>query len=767
MKRQGRGEAAPNKQILSRTLVLMVVCGILAFVVLGVQLFYIQIIQHDELEQRAIGQQLRATTVAASRGTIFDVTGTIMAQSADVENVFISPLDIHQHNEDRNLIARGLAEILDVEEEMVLARMENTASQYETIRRQIDRELGDEVRAFIVEHGLKSIHLEPAVRRYYPRERTGSHILGFVGTDGTGMGYGVEGSYDRFLAGVNGRVVRLKSARGVDMLHASYEDYFSAQPGHDVHLTIDTNIQQIMERHMNQAVRDFDLQGGGFSIAMNPNTGAILGMVSLNDFNPNSHGRLPEARMDALRLRHGDNDDAFWAAVLNELQYSWRNKNIGYTYEPGSTFKLVTLAIALEEGIITPNCNHVFYCAGSVEIDGRVEPLNCARRSGHGAQNLTQVMQGSCNVGTAELAMMIGPDLFYEYLLAFGLVETTGIDLGGETMGILWGEEQWNYYHHYRRNFSSLAVASIGQTFTLTPIRLATVISALSNGGYIVEPFVVERVVAQDGTVVQENETQVRRQVISRETSEAVLEIMERTVSESRGTGTNAAVEGFRIGGKTGTSTDTVLEALTGRSEHIVSFVSAAPVDNPEIVILVSLIRPGPNNQTGVSGGQMAAPVVGAMMRDILPYLGVESRFAPRAERINAQVPYVRRLSVAEARRELEAEGFTVAVQGAGERVTDQMPAGGAVVVVGTQVILYLDGERPADQVTVPDVLWMRYEDARAALEARGLYVRRQGTFLNHSAVLVSAQSRTPTEVVRRGTVVEITLIDTTEEDAV
>jgi len=741
----------------------MIVCGVLSFVLLGAQLFNLQILQHHELEQRAIAQQMRQVTVQAGRGTIFDSNGLVLAQSASVENVFISPNDIYYHEQDEALIARGLSEILDVEEEMILSRMENRASQFETIRTHVDRELSDEVRAFIEQHDLRGIHLQPATRRYFPNERTASHVLGFVGTEGTGMGYGVEGSYDYYLTGIDGRIVRLRSARaGHDMLRASYEDYFPAEQGDDLHLTIDVNIQRIMEKHMNQAVAEFDLQGGGFAIAMDPQTGGILGMVSLGDFNPNSHGRLAPERMDALRGVHGEDDEAFWAAVNEELQYSWRNKLITYTFEPGSTFKLITLAIALEEGIITLDSDRVFYCSGVMHgIPGRVEPVNCHRRTGHGAQTLTQSMMHSCNPATVELALDIGPELFFEYLQAFGLFEQTGIDLGGETIGHIWSEESWNYFVE-NGNLSSLAAASFGQTFTVTPIRLATAISALTNGGYIHVPHVVERVVAQDGTVVRENTTMVRRQVVSRETSEAVLSIMEQTVSGPTGTGRNAAVQGFRIGGKTGTSTDTVLEAA-GIQSNIVSFVSAAPVNNPEVVLLVSLQQPGPRNTTYVSGGQMAAPVSGRILADILPYLGHASNVDPN-ERINVQVPYVRRRLVEEARAELVAEGFQVQIVGEGERVVDQMPAGGAVVVSGTEVILYLEGERPEDEVTVPDVVGLRYSEARAALEARGLYVRRSGTLWNHNAVIVQSQSRQATEIVRRGTVVEITLVDTTRE---
>ena len=741
----------------------MGVCGVLAFAILAVQLFHIQIISHADLERRAIEQQVREVTVMASRGTIFDTTGAVLAQSASVENIFISPNAIHTYERDQLLIARGLAELLDVEEAMILSRMENKNSQFETIRNHVEWDLAFEVREFIAEHNLERIvFLEPAMRRYYPQGRTAAHVLGFVGTEGRGLGYGVEGSYNEHLMGTDGRLVRLRAgARDLQMLRTNYEDYFSAQPGSDLHLTIDLNIQQIMERHLTQAIKDFDLLGGAFAMAMNPHTGAILGMVSLDDFNPNAHGRLTDERMEALREQFPDEEDpAFWAAVNEELAYSWRNKNIGYAYEPGSTFKFVTLAIALEEGIVTADTDRIFYCRGWMDVPGRTEPVNCHLRQGHGPLRLSEVMQFSCNPGTVELAMDIGADLFFEYLIKFGLVERTGVDLQGESLGILWSEEDWNFYAR-NNNLSSLAAASFGQTFTLTPIRLATITSALVNGGYILEPFTVERIVSPDGAVTLENTPTVRRQVISEETSATVLAMMEETVT--RGTGSNAMVEGFRIGGKTGTSTDTVLEAQ-GIKAYVASFVSAAPTDNPEIVLLVSLQNPGPNNQTYVSGGQMAAPVAGRMLAEILPYLGIEPNFGWGAVRVNAQVPYVRQQTVQEAERTLRAEGFDVLIQGQGEHVMDQVPAGGAVVRSGTQVVLYLDRERSEDMVAVPDVHGMRYTDAIATLEARGLYVRRSGSLTSAGTVVVYSQSRAPADIVRRGTVIEISLIDTTRD---
>ena len=762
MSRPRPQDQGPNKQILRRTLVLMGLCGVLAFVVLAVQLFYIQIINHSDFERRAIQQHVREVAVTAGRGTIYDATGAVWAMSATVHNVFVSPAELIRFGEDKDFVARGLAEILEVEEEMIRERMENTRSYYEVIARQIEYDLEYEVRAFVRDNGLRSVHLEPTSRRYFPLERTGSHIVGFVAGDGSGMG--VEGSYDCCLSGVDGRIVRLRGGGGVDMLRASYENYYRSEPGHDIHLTIDTNVQRIMERHMNQAVHNFDLRYGGIAFAMNPQTGAVLGMVSLEDFNPNSPGRLSEERMEALRARFPENEEALQAAVNEELFRSFRNKNIGYTYEPGSTFKALTFAIALEEGLVTVDDGRVFYCGGQKDVRGRVDPVNCWRRTGHGALTFTQAFQQSCNIATVELALQIGPELFLEYMRGFGLFETTGIDLNGEAMGQWWSEADWIDWAA-NGNFSSLAAASFGQTFTLTPIRLVTAISALSNGGYIIEPYVVDRVVGRDGTVIKENETVVRRQVVSRETSEVILHLMEQTVADAGfGTGRNAAVPGFRIGGKTGTSEDIVLYVDTGEKQYIVSFVSAAPIDNPEIVLLVALQAPGPHNTVYVSGGQMAAPVVGAMLQEILPYLGIRPRFGSNEQAVNTQVPYVRRRTVDEAVALLEAEGFEVQKNGSGDRVIDQMPVGGAFVITGSRVILYLDHERSEEDVVVPDVRGMRYEDARLALESRGLHIQRSGSMLNHGNVVVYAQSREPTAIVQRGTVVELMFIDTTQD---
>ena len=762
MESMKRRDTGPSKHMQNRIMALMVLLGVVAFFALAMQLFRIQIIDHEMYESMAIQQQMRQTPINAARGTIFDRNGTILAKSASVENIFISPVEMRYHDEDGALIAAGLSRILEVDETYILNRMQNRNSYYEVIRRMVDHEMANEVRAFIVEHGIRSVHIAPAARRFYPRERTASHILGFVGFDQVGMGYGIEGSYDAMLTGTNGRIVRLKSSVGVDMLRANYENYYPAVPGSDLVLSIDSNIQQIMEKHMEQAVRDFDLQAGGFAVALDPRDGAVLGMVSKNDFNPNNHSTLDDEILDALRLAHPDQDD-FQVAMLEALQESWRNKAVNYSYEPGSTFKLITLAIALEEGIVHPDDGRMFYCGGKIEVAGRTKPVNCWRREGHGMISLCESIRQSCNVASVQLALEIGPERFFAYLEAFGLFEQTGIDLPAESVGQVWSRADWETDVSHG-NLSSLAAASFGQTFTLSPIRMATVVAALTNGGYILEPYVVERVVDGDGTVMTQNGRTVRRQVISRETSDAVLLMMEQVVADTQiGTGRNAKVPGFRIGGKTGTSVDTVIEAVTGRTEYIVSFVSAAPIDDPQIVLLVSLQSPGPRNTTYVSGGQMAAPTAGKMLAEILPYMGIPFCNEDEAIRVNTQVPHVIRRTAEQAQGDLEELGFAVELHGEGERVVSQLPAAGAMVVTGTRVILFLDDTRLDGNVTVPDVVGMSYEAARAIIEANDLYVRRSGAIADGVHIQVYRQSRAPAEVVKRGSVIELSLIDITQ----
>ena len=767
MPQNERGRApggGPNRMMLRRTLFLMSVCGIAAFLALGARLCQIQIFQHDEYEAAAIAQQVRETTVSAARGTIYDRNGAILAISAGVDTVYISPAEIERNNEDKEAIARGLAEILDADYETILKKAGNTKSWYEVVARKVEAETAELVRKFKAEGGYVGIKIESDTKRYYPNGSLASHVIGFVGLDNTGLG-GIESRYDSLLSGENGYVMRSTTAAGTDMLYQSYEDYVDAHNGDSLTLTIDAVIQSYVEKHLAQAVEDYDIQNGAAAICMEVDTGAILSMVSLGNFDLNDYQTISaeaEAEISAAAQSEEEYDELYALAQ----QQQWRNKAISDTYEPGSTFKIITLAMALEEGVVNENSS--FYCGGSMNVLGRGSPLKCWKYGGHGPQSLTQAVQHSCNVAFVNIGQLVGEEKFYEYAEGFGFIERTadtsqqltaktGIDLGGESGSIWWSEDVFCN----PENLSQLAAASFGQTFNITPIQLITVVSACVNGGRLMQPYLVQSVEDPQGNLVSQTEPQVVRQVVSEETSASVRRILEQVVSDqTEGTGHNAYVAGYRIGGKTGTSTKTTKE-ISGEKEYIVSFIGFAPADDPEVAILVLLDDPSSESGIYISGGQMAAPVVGKMMADILPYLGYEPEYTDsELAAADKAVPELTGMSITQAKSALSESGLGCRVIGEGDSVTDQLPRAGAVIAAGSEVLLYA-GQNPAPTTeTMPDLRGLSYEAARQRLGELGLYLTAENGVTDPAAQLVSAQSTAPGEELAHGSVVGVTLYE-------
>ena len=767
MPQNERGRApggGPNRMMLRRTLFLMSVCGIAAFLALGARLCQIQIFQHDEYEAAAIAQQVRETTVSAARGTIYDRNGAILAISAGVDTVYISPAEIERNNEDKEAIARGLAEILDADYETILKKAGNTKSWYEVVARKVEAETAELVRKFKAEGGYVGIKIESDTKRYYPNGSLASHVIGFVGLDNTGLG-GIESRYDSLLSGENGYVMRSTTAAGTDMLYQSYEDYVDAHNGDSLTLTIDAVIQSYVEKHLAQAVEDYDIQNGAAAICMEVDTGAILSMVSLGNFDLNDYqtsSAEAEAEISAAAQSEEEYDELYALAQ----QQQWRNKAISDTYEPGSTFKIITLAMALEEGVVNENSS--FYCGGSMNVLGRGSPLKCWKYGGHGPQSLTQAVQHSCNVAFVNIGQLVGEEKFYEYAEGFGFIERTadtsqqltaktGIDLGGESGSIWWSEDVFCN----PENLSQLAAASFGQTFNITPIQLITVVSACVNGGRLMQPYLVQSVEDPQGNLVSQTEPQVVCQVVSEETSASVRRILEQVVSDqTEGTGHNAYVAGYRIGGKTGTSTKTTKE-ISGEKEYIVSFIGFAPADDPEVAILVLLDDPSSESGIYISGGQMAAPVVGKMMADILPYLGYEPEYTDsELAAADKAVPELTGMSITQAKSALSESGLGCRVIGEGDTVTDQLPRAGAVIAAGSEVLLYA-GQNPAPTTeTMPDLRGLSYEAARQRLGELGLYLTAENGVTDPAAQLVSAQSTAPGEELAHGSVVGVTLYE-------
>ncbi len=782
----------PGRGVLSRTLLLMAVCGIVAFVVLIGRLYQLMIINHDEYEKKAVEQQTRETTVSAHRGSITDRNGNVLAISATAYNVFLSPDEIREKNMDTGLIARGLFEILGVSEETILAREAVTGSMYEVVARQIDMDLADQVRRFVSDHQLEGIYLEETSRRYYPYNSLACHVIGFVGTDGNGLS-GIETEYEEYLAGTDGSVVRLTNAEGEDLLFTNYEYYYDAVDGSDLTLTLDVNAQHIAEKYLDQAIEDYDVQKGGVCIIMDVNTGAILAMAGRDKFDPNDAWTLnPETqsalneilgitdveesegdssltssltpeeldeqsrRLASYSLMTQEEREALYDEMVSDALYEqWRNRAITDTYEPGSVFKAIVLSMALDHGDY--NTASAFECEGSMEIQGRGEdnPLNCWDIYGHGSQTLAQAVQNSCNIAFANIGLHLGARTFYDYVESFGLFTPTGIDLPGEGNGVWWSEDV--FFDNY--NLSQLASASFGQTFNITPLQMIAAYSATVNGGYLMQPYVVSTITDPTGNVVYEMEPTVVRQVISRETSATVREILESVVSE--GTGGNAQVAGYRIGGKTGTSEKVAQDAAGGAKEYMVSFCGFAPADDPEVAVL--LILDTPSDETGIyiSGGNMAAPTVSGIFSELLPYLGYEPEYTEEeAARLDVRVPNVTGMSLEEARSTLDKLNLDYEFRGVGGTVTAQLPAANHEVAAGSTILLYADQEIDPELTEVPDLYGLSVEDAVLRLSWYDLFLDTTGASPANEEVAVSRQSLEEGRLVERGTIIEVTLTD-------
>ena len=778
-----------DNTMISRTRWIFLVCGIAAFILLLGRLGYLMIFKQDYYEQQAIQQTVVRQNVLALRGTIFDTNGKILAKSATKDTVILSPADIVKNDWDLDGIARVLADNLadyGVTYEQVMSLAQDKDSYYKIVARKVDRSDTEPIREYKnANKGCNGIVLSPDSKRYYPYGDLAAHVLGYVGIDNDGLA-GIESQYDNVLAGGMGRVTRLSDKSSIGMLNIKYEDYTKETAGADIKVTLDANIQYYLEKNLKQAVEDYEILNGAAAIAMDPHTGAIKGMVSLGNFDPNDYQALTEdteARLEET-IEKGvvEEEDEEGNPVktrkytdkeIEELRTDamfrqWRNKALSDTYEPGSTFKIITLAMALEEGVVSEDTH--FFCGGSTEVLGRTTPLNCWRTAGHGDQTLTQAVQHSCNVAFVDIGQRVGARTFYRYCDAFGflnltqdadatLTARTGVDLAGESGSIWWSQNTF----FNPENLSQLASASFGQTFTVTPLQMITAISACVNGGYLMKPYVVQEITDASGRIVASNEPTVVRQVISEETSAEVRKILEQVVADPvDGTGHNAYVAGYRIGGKTGTSEKVAQDAAGGPKEYIVSFAGVAPADDPRLVILVLLDTPSDETGMYISGGQMGAPTVARMFADILPYLGVEPQYTATEKLYMDQVvPNITGMTTEEAMNLLSQRGFNARIIGEGGRVTRQLPGTGATIANGSAVLLYTDAEPSEDLEEMPDLSYLTYRDARDVLAGLGLFVSTGSSVTSPETQSVLSQNIPEGTEVEHGTVVKVTLVTT------
>ena len=757
-----RGDSGQKRRILLTGLVL----GILAFLPVAAQLFKLMVVDYGYYSNLALRNQSRTTNVTTDRGQILDRNLNILAASETVETVYLDPHELKQSKADIPLISQTLGEILELDPQWITEQAGDIRQRYKRLKAKVPWETADRIRSFINENGIKGIHLEPESKRYYPYGSLASQVIGFANTSGAGS-EGIEAAYNSFLEGGTGKVITTKGNNEMDMPF-SYEDFHIPEDACDVVLTLDATVQACLEKQMQLAIARYDVQNGAFGLVMNVNTGEILAMATLGGYDPNQYLQVSDPDVEQLRLeylRYPAGSEgytrakaAYQEALKTAQLKQWRNRCISDGYEPGSTFKVLTMAAALDSGAITLDTS--FHCSGAEQIPGRAQRLHCWRHQGHGAQKTPQALQNSCNLAFAHIALKLGGETFYEYVKNFGILEKTGIDLAGESKGIFFDKalvtdtDKWGT--------ASLTSGSFGQTFKLTPLQLVRAISAVVNGGTLMEPYLVSQVLDKDGNIILEQKPTEIRRVISEETSRTMCNLMESVVTE--GTAKNASVAGFRIGGKTGTSEKIDVFDENGNRvlDKIVSFVGVAPMEDPQYIVLVALDTP--SRQTGIyiSGGVMAAPTVGAVMADILPYLGVE-----RSDEFGQLVAMedMRGLCAKEADARLRELGLTMTAQGGEETVTAQIPAAGTPVPYGSQVLLYFGQEIEDSSVTVPDFVGMNRQQANDTAGKLGLYIQISGNPGLEPTVTVTSQSIQKDTQVPPGTTIRLEFTDKAARD--
>ncbi len=750
----------------------MVVFCVVGFCAVGVRLFYMQIIQNDFYQDKAINNQTRDTVVSPKRGTIYDRNMKVLAVSASTEMVIVDPRNVEEGNAEK--ISRFLAELLEEDYDSVYEKVTKD-SAYQIIKRRVERDVTDQIRAYISEESVKGISFSDDSKRYYPYGNFAAQVIGFTGAEGTGL-YGVEARYNDVLEGTAGRIVSAKNAGGKEMTF-EYEQYIAPQDGDGVVLTIDEGVQHFLEKHLETAYAEHEAAGVA-GIVMNVKTGEILGMASKPDFDLNepytvSAEPLTAELRDSVNVlleEHGyaagdvSNDyltegksaglsDALTEEVRelvsgarkDTLETMWKNKTISDLYEPGSTFKLFTMASAYEEG--TVNENSTFSCSGSkTVIDTRI---GCWKKAGHGHQVLMQALQNSCNPALMDIGLGLGGERFLEYFKAFGMMEKTGVDLPGETNSIF----------HAADNFGKvdLAISSFGQSFSVTPIQMISMVSAIVDDGKLKTPHIVKEIVDSEGNVKETVEPEIIRQVISEETSDFMCKAMESVVSI--GTGKKAYVAGYRVGGKTGTSE----KYPRGNNKYVASFIGVAPMDDPQYAVLIMIDESVYGSVAG--GGAAAAPICARVFEDILPYLGVEAEYSEEElSRRDITVPNLVGLTAEQAGEVLKSKGLSCRTVGDGDTVTDQIPANGVKVPATAELILYMGEEKPAELVTVPDVKGCSMKEANRIMTEAGLYMKVTGVATTSgAATVVDSQSIAYGTKVSLGTVVTVILSNNTD----
>lgn len=734
---------APSRSMIIRIIAVWAVMTLCMFGLIGGRLVYIMVAKSDFYQQKAAEQQLYDIELAAERGKIYDRNGELLATSAQVWTVYITPnsfksvTDEEKLNAIKSEIATNLSAILEMDYQKVLDYT-NKKTSYVKVKTNVEKPEADKIRQYMADSKYKVgqyMGLDESSKRYYPNDNLASVVLGFVGTDNQGLG-GLELQYDEQLTGVPGRVVSAKDATGNNM-PLSYEVEIEATPGNSLITSIDSYVQSVCEKYLQQAIVDNKVTERGAVVCMNVNTGEILALAVKGDYNPNQPFTLSTEEQAIVDALEGDEKTNKLAELRNR---QWRNKVVSDTYEPGSVFKVVTAAMALEEGV-TSLSNH-YNCSGYIVVAGR--RINCHKKTGHGAETFTQAVQNSCNPVFITFGQQIGVETFSKYYDAFGLRQKTGIDLPGESKPI--------FYDADKMTISDLASSSFGQTFQVTPIQMITAVSAAVNGGYLVQPHVVNEIVDADGNTVSSVGTTVKRQVISEKTSETIRMVMEAVVDG--GGGKNAYVSGYRIGGKTGTSQKLIDINQTGESRiYISSFCGVAPMNDPEVAILVMLDEP-----TGKDyyGGTIAAPVGGQIFAEILPYLGFEPQYSEdELSKMAVKIPSVAGLSLETAKKTITDKGLKYQVVGNGDSVIKQFPTSTESLYSDGIVMLYTD-DSVATKTNVPSFVGLSISAANELAANKKVNIQFAGTSLSGNSVVAYKQDVEEGAEVDVGTIITV-----------
>lgn len=737
-----RAEKGPAQRLRQRTAILILLILVLGFGAAVLRLTYLTTVQSSELQESAVDLQLADTTVSAKRGTIYDANGNVLAESASVWQVVMSPVNF-KNDKQRQAAAKGLSEIFDLEYNDVLDDTKQQ-SHYVVVKRRIESDEREKVLELI--DTLKKdyscsgvIQLLDDYKRYYPKNSLASSVIGFTGSDDQGL-EGIEYEYDSYLSGTPGRIITAQNARGTDMPFR-YEQNVESEDGNNVYLTIDETIQSICEKYMQKGVEDNNVLNKGVCIAMDVNTGAILAMVTTDGYDLNNPYELSAKDKKKIKSTPKKKQAEAESAALSNM---WRNKAVADTYMPGSVFKMCVASAALEENLVNEKTS--FTCTGSILVEG--ETIHCSNIAGHGTQSFVEAISNSCNPAFVQIGQMLGASKFRQYYQGFGFSDKTGIDLPGEAEDSFWKEGKMGGV--------DLAVASFGQNFKITPIQMITACAAVSNGGYVVQPHVVSKITDSKGNVIKTVDKKVKRQVISDDTSKKMNEYLEYN-TERQGAAAGY-ISGYKVAGKTGTSEkkDITKVESSFSEDYISSFCGYAPADDPQIAMLVFFDTP---DGDAYYGSQVSSPVFINIMSEVLPYLDVKTSYTDEElGYVDASAGDYTGVSVDEAKTAVEADGFTATVKGNGSTVISQIPTVSSGLQKGGSIVLYTDSDSQSETVSVPSLIGLSPDEVNNVASAYGLNVSFSGA--TTSSGTSSSQNIEAGTSVSPGTVITVSFAD-------